>query len=385
MKQRFRYLGAAICSEWRFMFREPTVLLILVIIPLMYSYIVSALYQRNQPVERPLLLIDLDNSAFSRRLVAYLNATQELAIVDRPKTMEEGFSRMKRTEAELLVLIPSEFSKDIKRGKQASVKLWVNSANMLTYGISYPAVAEAIEALNADISTEFFLSRQIPRPLAVEKASTITIDERVLFAPAFLYGSFLVTGIFLIIIQQVILLSLSCSVGARREKTPLKRIPPYPFTDLEARFFAHVGFYFAAILFFVFVVFPLFGWPVRDPVAMVALFVAFCFSLAPIAITIALFMPDRFAAFQLLMFVSTPLYLVSGFTWPLEQMPAVVRAVGALFPSTPALLALRILSVKGGGIPAIAPYLCWLVVLFVLYLGGAVVAVRLRLRRSNAS
>ncbi len=381
MKKRLRFIGAVIRAEWHFMFREPTVLLILVIIPLFYAFLISTLYMRNQPVERPMLLIDMDNSELSRRLSTYLEATQDLAVAGRPATVDEGFALMKRSEAELMVLIPPDFSTDIKRGDQATLKLWVNSANILTYGFSYPAVANTVATLNAELTTRYFLSRGVPRPIAVEKASPLRTDERVLFAPTLLYGSFLITGIFLIIIQQVILLSLASSVGIRRERDLRATPAPYPFTDLEARFFAHSGFYVAAIAFFILVIFPLFGWPVRDPGAMILLFAAFSVALAPAAIAIAAFMPDRTASFQILMFVSTPLYLVSGFTWPLDQMPGWVQAFAALFPSTPALLALRVLSVKGGGIAAVTPYLLWMAGLFLLYLAGAVTVIRFAAKR----
>jgi ABC-2 type transport system permease protein len=100
-----------------------------------------------------------------------------------------------------------------------------------------------------------------------------------------------------------------------------------------------------------------------------------------VALSIATLVRDRLAAFQLLMFFSAPLFVASGFTWPASQLPASVRAVTALFPATPALRALRVLSMKPAGLAAVAPELLWLGLQLVAALAIAAVVVHRSWRR----
>jgi ABC-2 type transport system permease protein len=73
----------------------------------------------------------------------------------------------------------------------------------------------------------------------------------------------------------------------------------------------------------------------------------------------AAFIRDRQSAFQILVFFSTPIFMISGFTWPLDQMPRYIQIIAWCFPTTPALHAMRLVSSKTGDMSVIAPYL-WL-------------------------
>ncbi len=359
---------SAITGEWDFLIgKGKPVLVILLIVPVFYSLVISYLYHRNQPVERPALLIDMDNSALSRRLTSYIDATQEIAITARPEDVTEGLELIKRGRAELMIYIPADFSQNIKKGKQGTVKAWITNANMLTYGIAFPAIYTAAGALGAEIGTQHLLEKKVPHHFAQNRTKTILLDDHILYAPGLLYASFLITGIFIIIMQQVILIGLSFSAGLKTELGIARHTKNYPFTRLEGSFIAQTVFYLLGTAFIVNIIFPLFGWPIQSTALMALLFFLFTVSLAPAAIAVARFMPDRAAAFQILMFVSTPLYLISGFTWPLEQMPFIMRAVAAIFPATPALQAMRIISLREPSITALMPHFMHLTILFFAY------------------
>jgi ABC-2 type transport system permease protein len=122
-------------------------------------------------------------------------------------------------------------------------------------------------------------------------------------------------------------------------------------------------------------VLPALGWAGPGLAGAGVLVAVFLLAMVPVAIAVAGFVRDRVAAFQLLMFLSVPVFVASGFTWPADQLPTHVRAVAALFPATPALRGLRILSMKTADLGAIAPELAWLALQLVAWtlLAAAVV------------
>jgi ABC-2 type transport system permease protein len=380
MKARWLCLFQAIIREWRWIFQEKRLLLILISIPLIYSSLVAWLYVRKNPIERPAIVVDLDNSGYSRRLVHNLEATQELRIIDRPISIDAGWQAMKSRQAELFLLIPADFSRKIKRAENAEIKLWIDNANMLTFGVAYPAVAAVILDLNRDLGAGDLMRRGIPPTMASSRVLPIVRADRLLFHPTGSYGNFLTYGLFIIVIQQLILIGLAFSTGLARQRGRRDQAERFPFTALEGACIGQSLFYLLGIIVIVRVIFPLFGLPLLDGRSTFWLFSAFSLAMAPLAIIIAGLARDMYSAFELPLFLSTPLLMISGFIWPYDQMPGYIQALAALFPATPALHALRIITLKTIDPSLIRPDLIWLGGQFLFWSSLGIVLIRLRNR-----
>ena len=365
MRARYRFLLRSMVQEWRTMFRHPTLLLVLVAIPVVYPLVVSWLYQANQAVERPTVVIDDDNSALSRELLEGLDASQELRVIERAGSVDEGWRALRERRAEVLVYVPSNLSTRVKRGEQAHVKVWVDSSNILTYGVAYPGVSIVVSSMNDELAAAWMRSKGVSREVARARVSPVARVERMAFHPTLAYGAFLVPGVLLLVMQQAVLIALAFSAGLSRELGEPAEAKRWPFTWLEGKFLAHLASHLGATAFIVLCVFRWFGWPMRDAVSLLGLFAVFVLTVAPAAVLVSSLVKDRYASFQLLMFASAPMFLMSGFSWPIEQMPAHVRAVATLLPSTPALGALRVLAMKSGDPASATRWLVWMAVSFV--------------------
>jgi ABC-2 type transport system permease protein len=354
---RYRALAAGFQAEWRHLCRHPSVFVVLLGVPLIYPLLISALYVGNQATERPALLVDDDGSAASRRLALALDATQEVRIAGRPSTREEAFDALRRGEVELVLWIPPDFSRHLARGETATVTAWADAANVYTYGLAYPGLAAAASSLGGDLAVEHFREKGLPAAAAAARAAPVVRDEHALFHPTASYGPFLVPGILLVVLQQLVLLSLGYSAGMQRDTGTWSLDPRFPFSGLEGRLLAHAGFHLGGAAAIAFAVFPAFGWPATSGPAVLALFAAFLVAMSPIAVLVANACPDRHAAFQLLMFASVPALMMSGFAWPRGAMPGYLAAVAAAIPTTHALSALRVLSMKSPSLAAVLPQL----------------------------
>jgi ABC-2 type transport system permease protein len=265
----------------------------------------------------------------------------------------------------------------VRTGRQGQIKVWVNGANILTYGAAVGATRTTVAALNEELGRDFFHKQGLTTELSDRRIMPIRTDTRMLFYPTGAYGEFLVLGVFLIAFQQLILISLPFSVGLRRETDPVSTPARFPFASLAGRVGAHTLFYILASLFIVLVVTPSFGWGIKSATSVLVLFAAFGLAMLPLSMIAASLVRNRFTAFQVLMFASTPVFMVSGFTWPLEQMPRVVQVFASVFPATPALLAMRVLAVKTSDLAAVSSELAWLGGQFAAYTALAVVVTHL--------
>ncbi|HET6439840.1 MAG TPA: ABC transporter permease [Anaeromyxobacter sp.] len=343
------------------------ILTVLLAIPLLYPAVVTYLYHGEEARERPALLLDLDQSALSRRLALDLEATPELRIVGRPAGLEEGQAALRRGEAELMVVVPADLSRKVKQGERAQLAVWGAGGNVYTWSIALPAVSAAVATVDAELAARSLLAAGLPPEVARRRASPIATGDRRLFHPSGSYGRYLAVGVLLIVIQQLVVVSLAFSAGVRRERGLPVGAPPSPVGHLSGMAAAHAPFWLGGLLFVSAVLLPWMGWAGPSVAATAAIFAALAAALVPVAIAVASLVPDRMTAFQVLMFFSVPLFVASGFTWPAGQLPGAVRVATAVFPATPALQALRILSMKSGDLRTVAPELLWLVGQFLGY------------------
>jgi ABC-2 type transport system permease protein len=366
-------LARSIVDEWRALLgRRRGTLVVLLAMPLFYPLVVSQLYRADTAVERPAVLVDEDNSAWSRELALSLDATMEVRVVERAADAAGAQQALEAGRAELAVIIPADFSSRIARGEQAEVRTWVTAANLLTYGAAYPGVVAAVGRLNQELGARALEARGVPPESAAGRVMPVRVDVRSLWHPSQSYGGFLLSGVFLLVVQQLVIIGLMLSTGLVRERAGLADLAaPRPFLRLLGRGLAQSGFHVGALAFMTGVVAPAFGWPVGHVATTNALLGLFLVATMPLAIVFAAFAADRYASFQLPMFLAVPMLMMSGFAWPTPLMPAPVQAVAAVFPATPALQAMRILAFKTG---SFAPVRAQLVHLGLAGLGWFVVA-----------
>lgn len=65
-------------------------------------------------------------------------------------------------------------------------------------------------------------------------------------------------------------------------------------------------------------------------------------------ILVSILIPSQLKATEILMVIATPSFILSGFTWPLSQMPVWVQGIANVIPLTHFLRAFRILIIEDG-------------------------------------
>ncbi len=350
-------------------------LLVLLGVPIVYPLIMAWLYSANVAVQRPVLVVDDDRSALSRQLQLDLDATQEVAVTGRPADVAEGLAAVRRGEAEMLLWIPPDYSQRIKHHETARLPVWVDSANLLTYAAGMPGLSGVVQAHNETLGRRFFLERGMTTALAEARVMPVVREDRVLYRPGFGYGDFLISGVYAVVVQQIVLIGLMVSFGLAAERGLRRGHGRHALADLAGRALAHLPFYLSGSAILVFGMYPLAGWTVVNGRALFGLFALLTLVAMPMSATFARLAKDRFDAFLLLMFLSTPSFMASGYAWPTDQMPAWVQAAAATLPLTPALKALRTVATATGDLSSVLPELAHIGVLGLCWSGVLVASV----------
>ena len=74
----------------------------------------------------------------------------------------------------------------------------------------------------------------------------------------------------------------------------------------------------------------------------------FVLSVSFIGILVSILVPNQLKATEILMVIATPSFILSGFTWPLSQMPQAIQVIANVIPLTHFLKAFRILIIENG-------------------------------------
>jgi ABC-2 type transport system permease protein len=176
-------LRGSYIDEWRRIRQDKSILMMLLFLPLLYAVTVSWLYGQESVVDCPIIIVDQDSSIKSRRLTWLMDATEEVRVVDNMTSVEDAFTRLRRHEAAAVVFIPEGFELRLLHDEQAKIKLWIDSANMLTYGTAYTGIRSAVSVLDDERMGEAFVAKGMTRRQANRRVSPIEVSERLLYHP----------------------------------------------------------------------------------------------------------------------------------------------------------------------------------------------------------
>ncbi|MDX1327988.1 MAG: ABC transporter permease, partial [Arenibacter sp.] len=98
-----------------------------------------------------------------------------------------------------------------------------------------------------------------------------------------------------------------------------------------------------------------------------------------IGMLFSVLIPNQLKATELLMVISTPAFILSGFTWPTMAMPDAIAHIAQYIPLTQFLSGFRKVAVYGGGIEAILPEIKWLVMIALVCFVAIVLALQTKI------
>jgi ABC-2 type transport system permease protein len=196
--------------------------------------------------------------------------------------------------------------------------------------------------------------------------------ETVAFNEDMSYAEFLIPAIIALIIHQMMLMTMGIRLGEINMKGEwedlLKRSGDSP-TVLIWGIRTVQGLLFGGQLFLIYLLIPLvygYHFDILNPWVLTGMAV-FIISLGSMGMVIGSFIRRPERAVMLIAPFSVVLFILSGWSWPLEAMPWSVRWIALLLPSTPYLQLFQKAVMYHADASAVMPHLLHLVVLSVIW------------------
>lgn len=316
----------------------------------------------NDPKHLPTAVLTLDQSVYSRRLVAAMQASEYFDVQDTAKTEAQAQRLLQEGRVQFVVTIPTNFSKLLVRGEQPSVLIEADASDPA-------AVNNAVATLQVISSTA--LSRDLAGVLSARITRTPAVDLRVQrrYNPEGITSYNIVPGLLGTILVMTMALMTGLAITRERERGTFENLlstPALPVEVITGKIVPYILIGLIQVTLILLAARFVFHVPMLGSLLLlyvcVSIFIAANLALG---ITFSSLARNQLQAMQMTFFYFLPSILLSGFMFPFRGMPDWAQHVGSLLPLTHFLVIVRGILLKGNGWMQIWPSL-WPIVLFMV-------------------
>lgn len=296
-----------------------------------------------------LVVYDADRSFESRQYLARFTNSGYFTIVEYAANAADLDRALDHGHARLAVFIPRDFSKSIGTGRPVSVQLLADGTDANTANISLSYAAQ----ITAGYAQTIF-AQQLVRLGSGSVVPRVKAETRVWFNPDLRSANYMIPGVVALILMIITTTFSSASIVREKEVGTIEQIlvtpiKPYQFILGKLLPFIIIGFVDVALVLGVAV--NWFDIPLKGSIpllfALCGLFLLTTLGLGLFVSTVSRTQQQAMMTAQF--FVFFPFLFLSGFTFPIENMPPVIQGLTYLIPLRYFMVIIRGLFLKGLG------------------------------------
>jgi len=342
---------AVASKELRQILRDQRTLLILLFIPAFFLLLYG--YALNFDIRNVRLAVqDRDRSTKSRELVSSFVNSGYFELVGYVDSDAEIERLIDRSEARVVVSIPSGFERNLALGHPVVVQVVIDGDNANTAA----TVAGYARILIGEYSSAQMIAR-MPVPGSRLPTASITIEPRIWYNPQLRSTIFLVPGLIAYISMLTAVVSTALSIVREKERGTMEQVrmaPVNPLAYILGKTLPYLVISFVSALLIILTAMVLFDLPMNGSWALLCLSIGlFLIGAQAQGLLISTIADTQQVAFQVALLSSLlPTMILSGFIFPISSMPIVVQAITHIVPARYFLVALRAVILKGADIAA---------------------------------
>ncbi len=347
-----------IWKEFIQMLRDPRMRVILFGPPIVELIIFG--YAVNLNIENSRIAwMDRDNSFESRELLAHFQASRYFLVAEMPDKADQVHDLLERDKVVASVYVLPGFGKDILRGRTASVQVVVDGTNSNTATIVSNYANEIITEFGSRLSEAGDNAPTSKAGTAIPAAAKLNIQSRIWFNPDLKSRDYFVPGVLVNILAMVTVMLTAMSIVREREIGTMEQLMVTPIRPVELIIGKLIPFALIGVMDMVLVTLAahiVFQTPFRGK-AVILLFGTMLFLLTTLGIGLFISTISRTQQQALISscFFLLPAILLSGFAFPVRNMPVPVQFLTYLNPLRYFTEIVRDLFLKGSGLGYLWP------------------------------
>ena len=348
-----KIIGHLIRKEFIQLKRDPRLLPIVFIPPVIQLILLG--YAANLDVKRlPLMVYDADKSSESRKVVELFSHNEYFNLIGYVEDLNDIDAEIDKGKVAMVLAVPSDFGEDLVSGRNTEVQLIVDGSesNSATAGLNYAVM------ILENHSRNILIERLIRQNKVSLIKRGISPEIRIRFNPELKSRNFMIPGILGLLLLLITMMLTSLAIVKEKEIGTIEQLIVSPIKSYELIIGKLTPFALIATIDIVLVLivsYFVFAVPIRGNLFLLF---ALCFLFLLTTLGLGLFVStisknQQQAMVTAVFFVMMPMVFLSGFVFPIENMPTVIQVVTYLLPLRYFYTIIRGIFLKGVGIAAL--------------------------------
>jgi ABC-type multidrug transport system permease subunit len=354
----FTAIKSVAYKEFLHIYRDRRVLILLVLLPPLFTLLFGHAFETSEISDVPALLINRDVGERTQRFVD---------VVLKNKTFRwRQASPDIANESDLLghgvraaLVIPQGWSDSLSAGNPKPVRLYLDGSDINTASAAEGAVQKSlaefqmkerdilVESLPEDVIELGKKLRVEIRKQFVSLMEAWSAESKILYNPKSRVIDYVIPGIIGLILQLLTVTLMACTIARERESGTLYQLLVTSLRRGEI-VIGKIVPYLAVSIVLIVIIIGLSAWhfgvAFYQPPALAVICLLFLLCSLGLGLLISAIARTQTQAIQFSVFFLLPVFVLSGAFAPLEQLPASIRYISEVFPLTHFCRAFRLVN-----------------------------------------
>lgn len=352
----FRRIYVVVVKEITQIVRDPIALLLMFILPAFLLFIFG--FAINLDIRTiPLAVLDHDKTENSRVLVDRFITSGYFKLKQRLSSEDQINWLLDRGEVKAIIKIPANFQREVFKGKTTPVQIIIDGTDNNTATVVMGYARMIMQQHSKDVLFELLRTN---RGTILTGIPTLDVRPNIWYNPELRSINFMVPGLIGIIMMVVGVVNMSVSIVREKERGTIEAImvsPLRPFELMLGKIIPYILIAFIDLNLIILLGKFVFHVPFRGNF-LLFLFLSFLFLAS--ALSMGLFISSIAKTCQvawLISFLATilPSIILSGFIFPISNMPKIIQFISYFLPVRYFIVILRGIILKGVGLSVLYP------------------------------
>ena len=293
-------------------------------------------FKAGLPENLPVGVLDLDNSSLSRNFCRQLDATQ-MGKVIKYEDFTTARDAMQTGEITSLCVIPQGMNEEVNANRRPVFTYYVNTLYLIGGALSYKNILTMVTLTGGAVQREVLRAKGYSEDAIMGLIQPIVVDEHKIGNATTNYGVYLnniiLPGLLALSIVFVLIYALGSELRYGTSKALMETADGSMAAALIGKLLPYTLIYLVLGLGLDLLLFGVCRYPLNGSILnMMLAMVVFILANEAVAVTLVGLLPTLRYSLSIAALFAILGFSFSGFTFPVEAMPAAFQGVSCLFP-----------------------------------------------------
>ena len=329
-------IGHVARKEMRQILRDRRSFVLILAMPIVLTFLFGKALETGELRDIPSVILNLDGSPESQRIVAAFNTYDEVRIQREVATLGEAQDLLAQGKIKAAIIIPEGFVRQIEAGEEAQLQLLLDGTDNTSAPIVEGVAQRVIQRYNTQRAIKGLWARGVRPDRGLRLIRPVYVRSEIRFNPGRQYLGYVMPGVIGLTLQLLTVMLMAITIPRERERGTLDQLLASPIRRTEiilGKLLPYFGISVLNVATILLVADRWFGIPVTERLPLLLLLCClFVLTSLATGLLISAVSRTQFQAVQIAVFYVLPVFMLSGAYAPIEAIPDYIRPISYLFP-----------------------------------------------------